>query len=86
MDHKKFGKIFLFFVIFSIIIFLIYIKFFKNNKLEEIQNQNRETTYNSNIIKDVEYSTKDKDGNEYLIKAKEGEIDFSNTNVIFLKK
>ena len=33
--------------------------------------------YNSNIIKDVNISTKDKDGNEYIIKAEEGEIDFS---------
>ena len=29
----------------------------------------RDEFYNSNIIKDVKYSTKDKDGNEYIIKA-----------------
>ena len=39
---------------------------------------------NSNIIKNVEYTTKDKDGNEYFISAEEGEIDFSNSNIIFL--
>ncbi|WP_440650582.1 LPS export ABC transporter periplasmic protein LptC [Candidatus Pelagibacter sp. HIMB1495] len=86
MQYKKFAKIFLFIVLFLTIIFLLYLKFFKNKKFEEVQNQNSGKIYNSNIIKDVEYSTKDKDGNEYLIKAKEGEIDFSNTNVIFLKK
>ena len=28
--------------------------------------------------------SKDKDGNEYLIKAAEGEIDFANANIIYL--
>ena len=58
----------------------IYSKFFKINKTELVKN-NEEVIYNSNIIKDVEYSTKDKDGNEYFIKA-EGEIDFSNSHNI----
>ena len=35
-------------------------------------------------MKDIEYKTKDKDGNEYLIKAQQGEIDFSNPNILFL--
>ena len=64
---------------------LIYSKFFKINKTE-LTKKGDETIYNSNIIKDVEYSTKDKDGNEYFIKAEEGEIDFTNSNIIFLKK
>ena len=63
----------------------IYSKFFKINKTELVKN-NEEVIYNSNIIKDVEYSTKDKDGNEYFIKAEEGEIDFSNSHIIFLRK
>ena len=39
----------------------------------------------SNIIENVEYSSKDSKGNEYIIKAKEGETDISNNNIIFLK-
>ena len=38
------------------------------------------------FIKDIEYTSKDSKGNEYIIKALEGEIDYSNPNVIFLKK
>ena len=34
----------------------------------------------------MEYNTKDANGNEYLIKALEGEIDFSDANFIYLKK
>ena len=64
----------------------VYLKFLKNNNVKIIQEEDREFNYNSNLIKDVEYSTKDKDGNEYLIKAEEGEIDFPNPNTIFLKK
>ena len=43
-----------------------------------------EIIYNSNIIENVNYSTKDSGGNEYIINATQGEIDFSNPNIIFL--
>ena len=39
-----------------------------------------------NIIEDVSYSSKDVNGNEYIIVAKKGEIDASDSNVIFLTK
>ena len=41
---------------------------------------------NSNIIKDIKYSSKDLKGNEYIILSKEGEIDLNNNDIIFLKK
>ena len=85
MLNKKFVKFFLIFLLFIIINLLIYFKFLKNEKNEETKEETTEINYNSNLIKDVKYSTKDQDGNEYLIKAKEGEIDFSNPNIIFLK-
>ena len=69
-----------------IISLFIYAKFLKNKETKQTQEQNSKAIYNANIIKNVEYSTKDKDGNEYFIKAEEGEIDFSNSNIIFLKK
>ena len=42
--------------------------------------------YNSNIIENVEYSSKDKNGNSYTIKALKGEIDIANPNILFLTK
>ena len=86
MGNKKFVKIFLMFSLCTTIVFFIYVQILKKNNSKIVQKENSEIIYNSNLIKDVEYSTKDKDGNEYFIKAKEGEIDFSNPNIIFLKK
>lgn len=86
MNNKKFVKNFFIILIFTMLIFIIYSKFIKNDKNEAFQEEKSETVYHSNLIKDVKYSTKDKDGNEYLIKAEEGKIDFSNSNIIFLKK
>ena len=86
MYHKKFVKIFFIFLFFVTISLFIYFKFLNKNNSKVIQEDITETIYNSNIIKDVEYSTEDNDGNKYFIKAKEREIDFSNPNIIFLKK
>ena len=86
MYYKNFVRIFLIFIFFAIIFLFIYLKIFNKNNVQLIQEESADINSNSNLIKDVEYSTKDKDGNEYLIKAEEGEIDFSNSNTIFLKK
>ena len=43
-----------------------------------------EKIYSSNIIENVNYSSKDVDGNEYVITALKGEIDFTNPNIIYL--
>ena len=85
MYYKKFVKILSIIIFFLIVILLIYLKLNKNSKTEIVQ-ESDDDIINSNIIKDVEYSTKDKDGNEYIIKAEEGEIDLSNSNIIFLTK
>ena len=79
MVNKKLVKIIYIFIILLIIFSIIYVKFFKKNNIKVIPDQTGEINYNSNLIKEVEYSTKDKDGNEYLIKAEEGEIDFSSS-------
>ena len=50
---------------------------------EEIKEEN---FTNSNIIKDIKYSSKDLKGNEYIILAKQGEIDLNNNDIIFLKE
>ena len=84
MSVKKFAKIFFFFLLFLAIVSFIFLNYFKNKELKDIKNENEDISYNSNIIKDIEYKTKDKDGNEYLIRAIKGEIDFSDPNILFL--
>ena len=87
-------KIIILFIIFSLIFVLFLL--FKNTKYtsfkeiekkvekpENIQDEN-ESIYSSNIIKDVSYSSKDSRGNEYIIFASQGEIDYKNTNVVYL--
>ena len=74
--------------IFSLIIFfLICLIFFlfkgsNNKKTQKIETDiSNDVSYHSNIIKDVYYSSKDIRGNEYIIRASEGEIDFNNPNI-----
>ena len=82
---RKITVIFFILIILSIISFLIYKKFFFNNESVEPELETKEgIIYNSNIIRDVNYTTKDSDGNEYIITALKGEIDFSNSSIIYL--
>ncbi len=79
--------IFIFFILVSII--FIYINFNKIEVGEEKKNSiskktDEENTYNSNIILDVNYSSIDMKGNEYTIYAEKGEIDFENSNIVYL--
>ena len=85
MEKNKIIKIvFIFLLLISI--FLIYLKFSKNDSAS-VPNEKvivEENVYSSNVIENVNYSTKDKDGNEYLITALKGEIDYTNQNIIYL--
>ena len=77
-------------VIFVIIFFLIilislYFKYQIEEKIAEIETKSPgDVSYNSNIIKDVYYSSKDIKGNEYIIKASQGEIDYKQSEIIYL--
>ena len=55
-----------------------------NELIEEKKEINQEEIENSNVIKDVEYKSKDSSGNEYILKSSEGTIDQNNTNIIYL--
>ena len=78
---------------FIALLFLLLIFFFLNlnfQKKKEIKNINtsevkEDDFLNTNIIKDIKYSSKDLKGNEYIILAEEGEIDLNNSDIIFLK-
>ena len=87
MSGEKIVKISLIVSFLLIIILFIYLKFSKKTEiiLQEPETQ-EEINYTSNIIKDVNYTTKDIEGNEYSITALEGEIDYNNSNILFLTK
>ena len=75
-------------IILSVSLILIYFYLDRsNNQTQDTKEEILEDSdvYNSNIIKNVNYSSKDLNGNQYVINADEGEIDLSDPNVIYLK-
>ena len=83
---KNFKVFFIFFLIVISSIFF-YLKFTKKNLNENLaieEEKHEEKSYNLNVIKNVNYQSKDSRGNEYIIDALKGEIDISNSNIIFL--
>ena len=83
MRKKTFLQIvlFLFIIIFTYIFFSTYLK--KDEKIAEKEKVDKETK--TDIITDIEYLSKDDDGNIYIIKAKNGIIDEENQDLIHLK-
>ena len=80
-------RVFIFIIILTVSFFFIYSNYFqkeKNNQNINLEAE-EEISTNSNIIKDIKYSSKDLKGNEYIILADEGEIDLDNSDIIFLK-
>jgi Organic solvent tolerance protein OstA len=85
MIERHIGKIIFIILCFIVILIVINAKIFEKKDTTLIKPQELENeVYSSNKIKDVKYTTKDADGNEYIITATEGEIDYSNTNIIYL--
>ena len=72
--------LFLFFIIISYFIF----NNIKQNKSSKILLDEEETVYKTNIIKNVNYQSKDNNGNEYIVDASEGQIDLTNSDIIYL--
>ena len=92
MKKKIFLKILLILSLIFITWF-VYSKYFKKNQnLMYNKNNPKDSTtvmdekaiYKSNIIKDINYTSRDLKGNEYILVAKEGEIDLDNNDIIFL--
>jgi len=70
---------------FILLLSFIYSKLSKKNEVNKKESLiTNEDNYNANIIKDVNYISKDEKGNEYILDAAEGQIDLSNNKVIFL--
>ena len=57
------------------------IKLIQEDKSKDLDNEN-----DSNIIKNIEYKSLDRKGNEYILKASIGEINIKNKNIIKLNK
>ena len=92
MKNRDYVKIFLLILIIFLILFFIYEKKFKKTKndlnkvdVSKVEEVKEEFQSDSNIIKDVKYVSRDAKGNEYIIQALEGEIDYSDPNIIYLK-
>ena len=81
-------RIFIFLVILIVSFFFIYSNYLQKEKINQNINIEikEESSTNSNIIKDIKYSSIDLKGNEYTILADEGEIDLNNSDIIFLKE
>ena len=94
----KIKKIYIFIIFFLLLILGAY--YFNNSKINNTSKtevstedndkekvaENEESVSSSNTLENVSYSSKDIKGNEYLIFADKGEIEFSDKNIIFLKK
>ena len=85
MNIKKILIIFFIFIFIFLTSFLIFKKFLeKKENISSNVSLPEETISNSNIIENVNYTSKDTQGNEFIINASKGEIDYSNSNILYL--
>ncbi len=72
---------------FVLISLLIFFKYFDKRITKSNLGVNTERTENTNksIIEDLKYLSTDKEGNEYKIEAKKGNIDKDNPDIIYLE-
>ena len=61
-------KIFVILVLVAAISIVVYFKFFEKEKIPEQKISEETESYKSNILENIEYISKDANGNEYLIK------------------
>jgi hypothetical protein len=69
----------------SIISIISYYKYSKEKNVLRVDKVvSDDDSYKSNIMENVSYSSKDAKGNEYIVNASQGEIDYDKPNVIYL--
>ena len=73
--------------IFFIISLFLFFKYFKKSSFESNLKANNTQLMNSgeSLIEDLKYLSTDKEGNEYKIEAKKGNIDKTNPDIIYLE-
>ena len=86
MTKKLYIQLFLIFT-FVIISLLIFFKYFSKPITKSNLKVNIEKAENANksMIEDLKYLSTDKEGNEYKIEAKKGNIDKENPDIIYLE-
>ena len=85
MSKKIYIQLFLIILLVFISLFL-FLKYFKKTDFKRNTQANMEQTItNESLIEDLKYLSTDKEGNEYKIEAKKGNIDKSNPDIIFLE-
>ena len=86
MAKKIYIQLFLIFIFLIISLFLFF-KYFKKSSLESNLKANNTQSINSgeSLIEDLKYLSTDKEGNEYKIEAKKGNIDKDNPDIIYLE-
>jgi len=86
MTKKIYIQLFLIFIFFAISL-TVFFKYFKKISLENNSKLNITQASNTgeSLIEDLEYLSKDKEGNKYKIEAKKGNIDKNNPDIIYLE-
>ena len=70
-----------------VITLFIFLKYFKNTSVENnLKSTSEQTTSNGeSLIENLKYLSTDKEGNEYKIEAKKGNIDKADPDIIYLE-
>ena len=86
MTKKIYIQLFLI-LIFVVISLFLFFKYFKKKGFENNINENitQTTTAGESLIEELKYLSTDKEGNEYKIEAKKGNIDKDNPDIIYLE-
>ena len=86
MIRKIYTQLFLIFLLAVITLFLFF-KYFKKTNIEDDLRGNIERPMNTDesLIENLKYLSTDKEGNEYKIEAKKGNIDKDNPDIIYLE-
>jgi hypothetical protein len=84
---KKKNTIIFTIIVFLLILLILYIKHSKEKDVVKVEveiDKSDNVSYSSNIMENVSYSSKDARGNEYIVTASQGEIDYKKSNIIYL--
>jgi len=86
MTKKIYIQFFLIVTLIAISLFIFFKYFIKTDNENNFRITKKELIdSNENVIEDLKYVSTDKDGNEYKIEAKKGNIDRKNPDLIFLE-
>ena len=84
MIKKIYIQVFLLILLVFISLF-VFLKYFKTETKNNFKLNMEQTTNNESLIEDLKYLSTDKEGNEYKIEAKKGNIDKNNPDIIYLE-